>query len=116
MLQPGRDYCPQTARLGQARLGMVPWEWTVVLELSITRGKKCRKGVRKDDRKRTWVWKKEHLPLGLQLVFEGSWGVIETTEHCYTVAWRRGIVPNRDPKRLAASRNEGADPWGTGAA
>lgn len=70
----------QTARLGQARLRMVPWEWTVVSGLSIVQGKKCRKGMRKDDRKWTWLWKKEHPPLGLQLAFEGSWGVSETTE------------------------------------
>lgn len=50
------------------------------------RGKKCRKGMRKDNRKWTWLWKEEQPPLGLQLAFEGSWGVTETTEPCYTTA------------------------------
>lgn len=88
----------------------------MVYGLSIMQGKKCRKGVRKDNRKRTWLRKKEHPPLGLQLASESSWGVTETAEPCYTLARWHGFVPNRDPKRLAASRNEGADPRGTGAA
>lgn len=29
MLQPGRDYCPQPAGLGQARLGMVPTDYGI---------------------------------------------------------------------------------------
>lgn len=29
MLQPGRDYCPQPAGLGQARLGMVPMDFGI---------------------------------------------------------------------------------------
>lgn len=42
-------------------------------------------------------------PLGLQFAFEGSWTVIKTTEPCYIMAWWHGIVPNKDPKRLAAA-------------
>lgn len=43
-------------------------------------------------------------------------GVTLKPEPCYTVAWWYGIVPNRNPKRLAASKNEGADPRDAGAA
>lgn len=57
--------------------------------LSIMQGKKCRKGVRKDDRKRTWQQQKKHPPLGLQLAFEGSWSDAETRAllHCGMVVW-----------------------------
>lgn len=101
---------------GQGRQGWEWCPWIVVSGLSIIQGKKCRKGVRKDVRKWTWLRKKEHSPLGLQFTFEGSWAVTQTTEPCYIMAWWHGTVPHKDPKRLAASRNEGADPRGIGAA
>lgn len=103
--------------------------------LSITQGKKCRKEVRKDNRKQgTWLGRKKHPAPELQLASEGSQGGTETAEPCYTLVRWHGTVPSHclaphltasaaailAPRIRAAGRSKGAtvgaDPSGAHAA
>lgn len=73
---------------GQAGNGAPRAVQRPVSGLSIMQGKKCRKGVRKDNRKwATWLGRKKHPAPELQLASEGSQGGTETAEPCYTLVW-----------------------------
>lgn len=80
---------------GQAGNGVPQAVQHPVSGLSITLGKKCRKRVRKDNRKQgAWLGRKKHPASELQLAFEGSQGGTETTEPGYTLAQWHCAVPS----------------------